>query len=47
LRSGFLKVDGSDLPDTGRFVPANKIASGTKDTGRLSVPKGRIAEAQF
>lgn len=47
LRSGFIKIDGTDLLDTDRFVPANKIASVTNDTVRLSVPKGRIAEEQF
>lgn len=46
LRSGFIKIDGPDLLDTDRFVPANKIASVTNDTVTLSVSKGMIAEEQ-
>jgi hypothetical protein len=43
LRVGFIKVDGKGLTDTDRYVMADKIASVSNDTVRLTLPKNRLA----
>jgi hypothetical protein len=42
LRSGYIKVDGGFLIETDRYVPADRIASVSGDTVRLSVPKDQL-----